>query len=493
MSRRKSSLIQAVGGYALVFITIVEGLVLIPIYFRKIGAENYGVWITLMSILTVTSIVNFGVNNVINQRISFGIAQFDDKNVKSYFVLGMIFYLFISLFFLLLSTIISVNIQSFFPNSSIEKSVLQNVFWLGVIFFILSMFNDFMRGVSQAFLKPLNVLAANILGKLIGIITVLLLMFNGQGLISIPLGLLCGAAASFVLNILITQKNIGVLKGKIILDIAIIKECLSVSPSLLGARVGTIIFTKSPYVLLTYFDGASVTAVYAVLVKVGELMLQMVRIAINAVVPALSHLSGESINQAKSHISTISFIFTLFVIIAFGLYVSLNYHFIQLWVPNIVLSEGMRGFILWFGLAMYLFTLAEVLRSFMYSLGEFKYVSNVLLVSSSLYLLLLLILVPNLGMEGIAYSFLTMSIVSIIILVKKALLLEVVKIKDGVKLLVFSAFIFLIGYKLQILSIGEGWLALILWAISLLLLELLFALVYAFHELKLCWLKIIVK
>jgi O-antigen/teichoic acid export membrane protein len=490
VSRKKSIAIQGAGGYLLVFITLVEGLVLIPIYLTKIGAESFGIWATLLSLLTILSTVNFGLNNVINQKISSYYAKRNFLAVKEYFFSSVLIFMVISFIFLAISFVASYQLDLLITKTDVAYDLILKVYFLGVLFFLLNIFNDFFRGVAQALLKPLGVLVISITGKVLGIISIVVLLFVNFDLLSIPLGLLIGASLAFVCNLLIMQKHLHKLNSKGKANLRVIKDCLKDSPSLFGARISSVVFAKAPYILITYFASPSLTAVYTVIVKVGELLLQIVRIANNALVPALSHMSGESITKAQDLIKANLPILISLMAILFGSYIALNIGFIHIWVPSVDLHAitDLEVTIFLFGLGLFIFTINETCRLFIYSLADFNFASNITFISSQVFLLLMLILIPLWGLKGVAFSLMLSSIVALLGFSVKMNALRLIDHKALLKILPLIVIVSSIGYMtMDQFAFASDWLDFLLMAFSFFSILLLIFLAFMLKDFKRIW------
>jgi O-antigen/teichoic acid export membrane protein len=382
---------------------------------------------------------------------------------------------------------LSDKLDLFIQPENMEQDIVIVAFIIGALYFVINIYNDFLRGICQALLKPFGVLVVSLLSKVISISLIVSLLFLDFGLLSIPIGLFSGALVALLLNILLVKRSMSMIDGKFRVSYRVIRECFNMTPALFGARVGSTIFAKSPYILITYFSNPSLTALYTILIKVGELLLQIVRIAINALVPAMSHLSGESMDKAVSLIKRNLALLMLIITFLYAAYIALNQGFINLWVPtaDMTVLDNLPSTIFLFGTGMLVFAMNEVCRSMLYSLGEFKYTSIIMFVMSIFFLLGMFLLLPKLGLQGIAYSLISSSTLGLTLLaikMHKLKLLDLKLISRSAPLSIMS--IAICGLLMEAFISNSGWFDFILKSSVLLVVFFLSFAAYSYEDLR---------
>jgi O-antigen/teichoic acid export membrane protein len=212
-----------------------------------------------------------------------------------------------------------------------------------------------------------------------------------------------------------------------------------------------------------------------------------VRIAINALVPAMSHLSGESMDKAVSLIKRNLALLMLIITFLYAAYIALNQGFINLWVPtaDMTVLDNLPSTIFLFGTGMLVFAMNEVCRSMLYSLGEFKYTSIIMFVMSIFFLLGMFLLLPKLGLQGIAYSLISSSTLGLTLLaikMHKLKLLDLKLISRSAPLSIMS--IAICGLLMEAFISNSGWFDFILKSSVLLVVFFLSFAAYSYEDLR---------
>lgn len=424
-SRKKAVMTQLVGGYLNTAISITQGLLLLPIYFKFIDFVTYGYWITITSIIAMLEIINFGIGNMVTQRISSSYAKRNFQFVADYFINSQFLYFLISIAILIVGYLLSFWIQDILNLQKSQADLLITAYYIALITASLSVFSGSLKGFSQAMLKPLFGVYSTILSRIIGILLVVVMLYEEIGLLSIPISLLVTEILIFVSNsiyVLIQYKKLNITSK---LQKNILYEYLYLSPHLFGLMVGNTLSNKTHPLIITTFLGAEMTTAYTVTRKAVEIVQQVLNVFNSSLIGPFSHLVGEGntekIKQISIKILSLSFVISL---ITFGAYIATNHMFVTLWIDkNIVLTQDV---IFAIGIGAIFFTMARLMRSQLFGLNEFKFTSNMTLVEGIIFIILSLFLVQILGVIGIAFSMLVSSaIVTVSFFIKLTNLLEI--------------------------------------------------------------------
>lgn len=428
-SRKKAVITQSIGGYIDTGISIAQGLLLLPVYFKFIDISTYGYWITIGSVIALLSIVNFGIGSFTMQRISNAYAKRDFKNIGDYFINSLFLYILISILFIFLAILSVEYLETTLKVSNSLKSILLSAFYIAMITMVLSFFSNAFKGFSQSLLNPLFGVYSTIIARFIGIIVTVMLLYNNIGLLSIPIGLLVSEFIIFISNMIFAYINYKKLNTSSKLNLDILKEYLNFSPHLFGLAIGNKMTNSSHPLLITTFLGSEITTIYTVTRKVIEIILQSVNIINSSLIAPISHLIGEGDNEKIRNtvlkVINLSFFSTLLLIAG---YISSNHTFVTLWLGvEKVLSNEIIMFI---GLGALSLSMTRVFRSILFGFNEFKLSSFLVLLEGIFFVLSSVFMIKLFGIIGIAYGlFFSSTIVAIFmyskILKKLSILLDV--------------------------------------------------------------------
>ncbi len=425
-SRKRATILLAVGGYVNTGIVVVQGLLLVPLYLYYIGSHTYGLWLASGGILGMLMLMNFGISSMLIQRIANAYGKEDFDKAASYFFNGMVVYLFICLFFGLVGWGVSEWIQDILNLTGDDTELLKGCFQVAVIAMSISILNECLRSFSQALLRPVIPMIGMVCGRIFGIAITIWMLFNDFGLWAIPMGLIVSEGIILLINLLNAISLFRWLKAKVTFNRKIIKEYVSTSPALLMARSGNTLSQESEPLLITLFLGPEVTTTYMITRKAADIVFQAVSVLYGASHSSFSHLAGEEDKEKTRDIASklLSLVFIM-SLIGFAAYVGATQAFVTLWVGDeFLLTQGM---ILLIGIAFFTRTLRAMVWQILNGLGDFIYTSTILVAEGICKIGLAVLFLSHIGVEGIPIALLISCLLSLIILarrLKKTLLLE---------------------------------------------------------------------
>ncbi|MGC3947783.1 MAG: oligosaccharide flippase family protein [Chryseolinea sp.] len=136
-------------------------LLLVPLTIKYIHPTEYGVWLTISSVVTWINIFDIGIGNGLKNEIAFSLALKDDSNVRTYVsttyvVLSLIAILLFLLFFFISSLFDWNQILNVPDNSSFDiRIALLIVLGLFCIQFVAQLINSILSATQQVFKSSL--------------------------------------------------------------------------------------------------------------------------------------------------------------------------------------------------------------------------------------------------------------------------------------------------------------------------------------------------
>ena len=129
-----------------------------------------------------------------------------------------------------------------------------------------------------------------------------------------------------------------------------------------------------------------------------------------------------------------------------------------------------------------------MMRLFIYSLADFNFASNITFISSQVFLLLMLILIPLWGLKGVAFSLMLSSIVALLGFSVKMNALRLIDHKALLKILPLIVIVSSIGYMtMDQFAFASDWLDFLLMAFSFFSILLLIFLAFMLKDFKRIW------
>jgi O-antigen/teichoic acid export membrane protein len=457
--RKRATVLQALGGYANTAITIIQGLLLVPLYLHFLGSNTYGLWLASGGILGMLLLVNFGVGNLITQRVAQAYGQKNLSEAGSYFVNGMFVYFCICLLYGAIGWILSFWIPDILKVSDVEAELLKQCFRIALIAMTIGVFNECLRSFSQAMLRPLIPMIGAAVGRALGIVGTVWMLFDDFGLWAIPVGMLVAECLILIINIIYVLSLFRVIVTSAKLEKRIITEYVKTSPALLLATSGNALSQDSEPLLITMLINAEATTAYMVARKVADMVFQLISVINGSILGSFSHLAGENdsakMKKVASIFMSLAFILSL---VGFSIYVAVNNTFLALWVGDTYIFD--QHLILIIGIGFFSRAVRGTAWKILYSIGDFTYTSAVILLEGICKIGLALLLLGMLGVAGVPYALALTGFASLVVLGLRLVKLHSLELNRSVILGMFFS-ILACGLIVRLFTSHASWLGLI--------------------------------
>jgi len=466
-SRKRATLLLAVGGYVNTAIAMLQTLLLIPLYLHYIGAHTYGLWLASGGILGMLGLMNFGIGSMLIQRVSRSYSEKNFERTAAYFFNGMVVYLVICLLFGLVGWTVSEFIPSILKVDGDDAVVLHGCFLLAVVAMVIAILNECLRSFSQALLRPVVPMVAMMTGRIIGIAVTVWMLYNEQGLWAIPVGTMVaeciiGMVSCFHVVLLFRQ-----LKVKICADYQIIKEYVRTSPALLMARMGDVLSRESEPLLITLILSPEVTAAYMITRKAADMVFQIISVLTGSSYSAFSHLAGErDLKKTWAIASKLLLLTFIPSLLGFAAYAGLNEPFVNLWVGRGFALDYEVVFLI--GCAFFVYSLRAMVWQLLNGLGDFVYTSNVIAGEGVNRVALILLGLSVFGVAGVPCALLVSCLLSLFFLGLRLKTTLFVNVDMGFMIRSLFSVVVLFGSALLIpedLLNSESWVVFIMYAV----------------------------
>ena len=190
--------VGAVLSYFILFFNIICGLLYTPWMIRKIGTEDYGLYVLVTTFLNYF-VVDFGIWQAVTKILSRKRAEGDKEGIRK--VLGITTKIYLILDFVIICILLLVypNIERLFPNLQANHlSSFRIVFCIAAFFSVLSFPFGFVKGIFVSYEYYIQTKIFDLLVKILIIVfTVIALCLNG-GLYAL---VLCYGLVPFVINV----------------------------------------------------------------------------------------------------------------------------------------------------------------------------------------------------------------------------------------------------------------------------------------------------
>lgn len=187
-NRTKNYIKQLKGSFVFKGLAIFASFLSIPLMIKYLGVELYGVWSTLLSIVSWIVLFDIGIGNGLRNKISESLAKDNKEEAQSYISTAYILVGFISIILFIIFLFVSkfISWQMIFNTIILSNNELQTIVNLTVLFlflnFWLSLINQIFNGLQKTSLVVFNQFLSNVL-SLVSI--VILYLFFESSLINL--------------------------------------------------------------------------------------------------------------------------------------------------------------------------------------------------------------------------------------------------------------------------------------------------------------------
>jgi O-antigen/teichoic acid export membrane protein len=336
-SRRHGTLALAASSFILNSISIVRGVVLVPLYLHYIGEGLYGTWLASGSIVAYMGLCDCGLNSVIIQKIGESYGAGDSPRLARYLGSG----LFIVVLMSPLPVLAGIICASYLP-SLLDVPVglaqpLKAAFIIASCSASLMIIGHALSGIVCAFQRQLLHGLIWIGATISGLLLTVILLISGYGLMALPIGVLIQSIAVLALESAVLWR----LQKQILAGLSLtpawgtVVELMKPSVTMFMAQGGTTLASQSDNLLIGMSMGSRAVLVYDLTKKAFDVLTVLRGHTISAFAPALAHFFGElrgKTAKAQGLAATLIHVSAAMGLLLIGGYIILDKSFVGLWV-----------------------------------------------------------------------------------------------------------------------------------------------------------------
>lgn len=168
---------QVKGSFIFKFLSILISFLLIPIMIKYLGNEQYGIWSTILSIISWIILFDIGIGNGLRNKITESISKKDNIEAQRYISTAYVMIGFISISMLGVFLLISnyIEWQSVFNSTVLSTEELKDIINIAVCFLFLSFWLNLINQVFNGLQKTSLVVFNQFLSNFIALISVYIL------------------------------------------------------------------------------------------------------------------------------------------------------------------------------------------------------------------------------------------------------------------------------------------------------------------------------
>jgi O-antigen/teichoic acid export membrane protein len=245
----------------------------VPALLDYLGAEYYGIWVTIFALLNAAYFMDLGISLGLKNKLTESLAKNDLLAAKTYISTAYFSIIIISiiLLFFIIAIISFLDLQTIF-NTSISEKELKITIIISAVLVIISVVLNIYKSLLHAFQKAAKVeLAMAIYQVLIFLQILLLPNFLNQPLLIIALIYgFTNISVAIIFSLLFFKKNKQLTPSLTYFKQEKIKNILGLGAKFFMIQLALIIILTTDNIIITYLIGPEETAAYSIISKVYQ-------------------------------------------------------------------------------------------------------------------------------------------------------------------------------------------------------------------------------
>ena len=277
MSKYSASLFNYIFNSINAIVMIVNGIIMVPLYFKFMPVSTYGAWLATGNLVSMLGLVESGFAGVITQKMSVAISNDDHDKFKKLAGANIYTAVLLASILLLLGLSLAPFIADWVNADKSIKSSITIAFVISLVSAAVSILVSLYGAFPQVWQETKTIGIINTVVNIIGVISLVLYLYFGFGVVSLALGYLTRS----VFNLLGQGSWIFFKWKKLNLSIPIfdfteIKDLLKACFYPFLSRISNVIMGNSQSFIIAMFISPSMAAVYDITSKIASVACNFV-------------------------------------------------------------------------------------------------------------------------------------------------------------------------------------------------------------------------
>lgn len=334
MSKYKASIFNYLYNSINAIVMIVNGIIMVPIYFKFMPVSTYGAWLATGNVVAMIGLVESGFGTVITQKMSVALIQNDDKLFFQLAGANIYSALMLALTVFLLGLSISPFVAGWINAEESIQHAITIAFIVSLASASVSLIVSLLGAFPQVWQETKTTGLMSIIVNVLGILSLLIYLYLGFGVISLALGYLTRAVLNLIgmlvwIVVKWKKKNL----SRPTFNLAVIKRLSKDCFYPFLSKITDVLMGNTQSFIIALFINPSLAAVYDITGKIAVVACNFVNMA-NSSFFGLYALTFASKNTAEINnlIKGVSnfFMTTLFSALLYAMVFSK--YFVHFWV-----------------------------------------------------------------------------------------------------------------------------------------------------------------
>lgn len=262
---------QVKGSFVFKGLAVVASFFAIPLMIRYLGQEQFGIWSTLLSIMSWVVFFDLGIGNGLRNKVSEALAKNDPAEASRYISSGYSLIGLISFFLFIIAIIVTFYIpwQKVFNTTIVSEKILKYTVLISVFFITLNFWISLINQILNAVQKTSTIVFGQFISNVLALTFVYLLIIKQ----TYPS--LCYLALTYGTSLIISNGSLSLwfyskrrdLIPRLSLDMQHIRPILSLGLQFFVIQLAVLIIFTTDKILITQLFGPRYVTQYEVVFK----------------------------------------------------------------------------------------------------------------------------------------------------------------------------------------------------------------------------------
>jgi O-antigen/teichoic acid export membrane protein len=357
VSRRTATIVNLIHQYATIGLTVINGIVLVPLYLHFIEQKMYGAWLATGNIVGWLAMVDMGLSGLVRQQSAMAYGSGNKDMIGKVIGTGSVMLVIMGIIPGLVGLGLAGFIPKMFKMSGAEAHTLSLSFVLVALAVSTMIMSAGPTAAQQGLQRNISFSIIYISGAVFGIVVTVVCLYRGYGVLAIPLGLLARNILwffAFWTYLIVVCRWLGI-------RLRVARSELGKFGSLtcwtFFSRLAYSVFLNCDTFVVGLLMGVELTPVYSLSMRGWDMLnMLLTRVGI-AFMPGLAHLYGEG-QAAKLRVISRRLLQTVGWTTALGVGACLcfNSSFVSLWVGRKFYAGNLFNSVMTVSLTVSIFT-----------------------------------------------------------------------------------------------------------------------------------------
>ena len=269
MGTYKASLFNYLFNSVNAVIMIVNGIILVPIYFHYMSVSTYGAWLATGNVVAMLGLIESGFASVITQKMSVSIVNNDDVQFRKQVGANIITAILFASVILALGLAISPFVADWVNVDASDRGSIRIAYIVALVASCISLMVSLFGAFPQVWQDTKTVGIINTVSNLIAIASLVLFLLFGFGVVSIALSYLVRASLNLLFQgswIIRNWHQKGL--SNPLYDFSSVKELFKACIYPFLSKLSGVFMGHSQSFIIAHFMNPALAAVYDITTKV---------------------------------------------------------------------------------------------------------------------------------------------------------------------------------------------------------------------------------